>query len=121
MADNVSEYPQSAKTEALTEKVLQAANTVEAKAIVQEVKSTVASEATILAIRRKNQITLLKERTQTFLAISITCATITAAFTQPEIDETLKSAIMIVLGYFLRDSEKVEKPLRDQHTRSTDR
>jgi hypothetical protein len=111
--------PTPTKTEALAEKVLLATSPVEAAALVQEVRSTVASEATVMAMRRRNAITLLKEKTQTFLAISLTIATIVAAFTQDEIDETLKNSLFIILGFFLRDKTE-EKPPRGQFTRSTD-
>jgi hypothetical protein len=106
---------------ALADKVLSAATPVEATAVVQEVKATMASEATVLAMRRRNAITLLKERVQAFLAISITVSTILASFILPEIDQSMQNALMVVLGYFLRDSDKPEKQTREQFTRSTDR
>jgi hypothetical protein len=104
----------------LAEKVLSAATPVEATAVVQEVKATVASEATVLAMRRRNAITMLKERVQAILALSITASAIVASFVLPEIDQSMQNALMVVLGYFLRDSEKPEKPQSRQQTRSTD-
>jgi hypothetical protein len=107
------------KTEILTEKVLMASNQIEAKSVIQDVKATVASEATTLAVKRKTDITLLKERTQTFLAVSITSATIFSALTSTEIPDTLTNALFTVLGFFLR--EKIDEKLnRTQNTRSTD-
>jgi hypothetical protein len=102
---------------ALAEKVLSAATPVEATAVVQEVKATVASEATVLAMRRKMAITMLKQ----FLALSITCATIYCAIMMVTIPDTLTNALFVVLGYYLREKQDDDKTMRDHNTRSTDR
>lgn len=106
---------------ALADKVLSAATPIEATAVVQEVKATVASEATVLAMRRKMAITMLKQFTQTFLALSITCATIYSATMMATIPDTLTNALFVVLGYYLREKPDDEKTMRDHNTRSTDK
>jgi hypothetical protein len=87
----------------------------------RQVKAAAASDATVLAMRRKMAITMLKQFTQTFLALSITSATIYCAIMMEVIPETMQNSLFVVLGYYLREKQEDDKTMRDHNTRSTDR